>query len=66
MKPEITQHQIEAIQRIWGDRVVNIGKVYTAGETADMRHKNWWMNSTAMMKAACCSSQPKPPKSNSG
>ena len=37
MKPEITQHQIEAIQRIWGDRVVNIGKVYTAG--GDCRHE---------------------------
>lgn len=31
MKPEITQQQIEAIQKIWGDRVVNIGKVYTDG-----------------------------------
>lgn len=31
MKPEITQHQIEAIQKIWGDGVVNVGKVYSEG-----------------------------------
>ena len=31
MKPEITQQQIEAIQKIWGDSLVNIGKVYKKG-----------------------------------